>query len=248
MYRWHQRHENMEGDMHPYVYVIQTSTDDGATWKNITADTDTEGYTDPGKLASDILDSRYRDALEGEGTQPVPLIQVHVYSGPAISAPAIATSTIGSDRQWKETGRLLTEIAAELRDFEDEKKKAEAQILSTQTAIGNARARLENVTQSAARMGMPQVDIAHATGRSREWVRKVSGVAQESTEGQKAALKEAIRAAGGTWNTRRAATALTEVGHLVTDKRTRQILRDLAATGIITKTDPSTATYRYTEQ
>lgn len=233
--------------MRPYIYAVLTSND-GYTWTTATTDVDADGYTDPGKLASDTLDSRYRDALLAATVQPIPLLAVHVYDGPAITAPAIATSTIGEDRQWKATGQLLTEITADLQHWEDQKKAAEAEILVAQTAIGNARARLESVTRSAVRMSMPQIDIAHATGRSREWVRKIGNLPQESEEGQRAALEKAITSAGGTWNTRRAATALAEAGHTVTDKRARQILRDLAAADIIAKTDPSTATYTTTEQ
>ncbi|MEU6016953.1 hypothetical protein ABZ826_23750 [Streptomyces sp. NPDC047515] len=238
----------MEGIMHPYIYAVLTSADGGATWATVTTDQDTEGYTNPAKLASDTLDSHYRDALLAPTIQPVPLLAVHVYDGPAITAPAIAAATIGEDGQWQATGRLLAEIAADLRHFEDEKKALDAQLLSTQTAIGNARTRLENVTRSAVRMGMPQIDIAHAAGRSREWVRKTGNLPQESEQGQKEALQKAVKAAAGTWNTRRAANALAEAGHMVTDKRARQLLRDLAAAEVIAKTDPNTATYRTTEQ
>ncbi|MGF1344994.1 hypothetical protein ACQSMD_33665 [Streptomyces flavovirens] len=229
-----------------YIYAVLTSTDGGATWTTVATVTDAEGYTNPAKLASDVLDSRYRDALLAPTVQAVPLLAVHVFDGPVISAPAIATAGIGENRQWKETGRLLSEIAADLRRFEDEKKAAEAQLLSAQTAIGNARARLEGVTQAAVRMGMPQIDIARAAERSREWVRKIGNLPQETGEGQKTALQRAIEAAGGTWTTRRAVNVLSETGHPVTDKRARQLLRDLATAKVIAKTDPSTATYRLT--
>jgi hypothetical protein len=237
----------MEGNMHPYIYAVLTSTD-GYAWTTVTTEVDTDNYTDPRKLASDTLDSRYRDALLAPTVQPIPLLAVHVYDGPTITAPAIATATIGEEHQWKATGRLLTEIAATLQGFENEKKDLEAQLLSTQTAIGNSRDRLESVTRSAVRMGMPQIDIAYAAGRSREWVRKIGNIPQESEEGQRGALEKAITATGGTWNTRRAATALAEAGHTVTDKRARQLLRDLAAANIIAKTDPNTATYTTIEQ
>lgn len=85
---------------------------------------------------------------------------MHVYNGPTITVPAIATSTIGEDRQWKETGRLLAEIGADLKHYEDKKEAVDAQLLSVQTAIGNARSRLESVTRSAVRMSMPQIDTA----------------------------------------------------------------------------------------
>jgi hypothetical protein len=60
---------------------------------------------------------------------------------------------------------------------------------------------------------------------------------------QAAALERAVRAQGGTWDTRRAVTALSDVGHEAGDKRARQILRDLAASGLLVKTDPDHAVY-----
>ncbi|WP_331763230.1 hypothetical protein OG571_47710 (plasmid) [Streptomyces sp. NBC_01369] len=66
---------------------------------------------------------------------------------------------------------------------------------------------------------------------------------------QKKALEEAVRRhPGQEVDTRRAVAYLEEAGHPVTDKRARQLLRDLAAAEVITKTDPSTATYRTAEQ
>lgn len=233
--------------MHPYIYAVLVSVDGGATWNATVTGEDADGYTDPAKLASDTLDSHYRDALLAPGIKPVPLISVHVYNGPAITAPAIAIASIGEDRQWQATGNLLSEIAADLRSFEEEKKTLDAKLLGTQTAIGNARSRLENVTRSAIQMGMPQIDIAHATGRSREWVRKTGNLPEVSERGQRDVLLKAIKSEGGTWNTRRAANALSAAGEMVTDKRARQLLRDLAAAGVITKSDPNTATYRTTE-
>jgi hypothetical protein len=234
--------------MHPYIYAVLVSSTGGATWDTKVTGEDTDGYTDPAKLASDTLDTHYREALLAPTIQPVPLISVHVYSGPTISAPAIAIATIGEDRQWQATGRLLSEIAADLRSFEEEKKALDAKLIGTQTAIGNARARLENVARSAVQMGMPQIDIAHAAGRSREWVRKTGNLPEVSEKGERDALLKAINSDGGTWNTRRVANALSAAGEMVTDKRARQLLRDLAAAGVITKSDPNTATYRTTEQ
>lgn len=60
---------------------------------------------------------------------------------------------------------------------------------------------------------------------------------------QAAALEEAVRAQGGTWDTRRAVTALDDAGHKAGDKRVRQILRDLAASGLLVKTDSDRAVY-----
>ncbi|MFB7739826.1 hypothetical protein ACFC08_36935 [Streptomyces sp. NPDC056112] len=60
---------------------------------------------------------------------------------------------------------------------------------------------------------------------------------------QVAALEKAVQAQGGTWDTRRAVTALSDAGHEASDKRARQILRDLAASGLLVKTDPDRAVY-----
>jgi hypothetical protein len=67
------------------------------------------------------------------------------------------------------------------------------------------------------------------------------------------ALEKSIRALGGTWDTRRAVTALRDAGHGAGDqrqqeKRAREALRGLAIAGVIVKTDPGSATYRYNEQ
>lgn len=66
-------------------------------------------------------------------------------------------------------------------------------------------------------------------------------------------LAKAIRALGGTWDTSRAVTALQDAGRGSGDsrqqgKRARQALRDIAATGLIVKTAPDSATYRLVEQ
>ncbi|MFC9459998.1 hypothetical protein ACFWN5_32625 [Streptomyces sp. NPDC058430] len=63
------------------------------------------------------------------------------------------------------------------------------------------------------------------------------------------ALEKSIRAVGGTWDTARALTALNDAGfgdgdRRQQEKRARQALRDVAATGLIVKTDPDSATYR----
>lgn len=60
---------------------------------------------------------------------------------------------------------------------------------------------------------------------------------------QASALGKAVRAQGGTWGTLRAVTALGDAGHEASDKRARQILRDLAASGLLVKTDPDRAVY-----
>jgi hypothetical protein len=62
---------------------------------------------------------------------------------------------------------------------------------------------------------------------------------------QVGALESAVRQdCGGTWDTRRAVSALAEAGHEATDKRARQILRDLAVAGLLVKIDPGRAAYR----
>lgn len=65
---------------------------------------------------------------------------------------------------------------------------------------------------------------------------------------QTAALESAVREHRGVWDTRRSVSTLAEAGHDVTDKRARQILRDLAAAGLLKKTDPDRAIYDTTEQ
>ncbi|MBG7696572.1 hypothetical protein HCJ76_00225 [Streptomyces sp. MC1] len=61
-------------------------------------------------------------------------------------------------------------------------------------------------------------------------------------------LERSIRTLGDIWDTTRAVTTLRAAGHEVTDKRARQVLRDIAATGLIVKTDPVRAVYRTIEQ
>ncbi|MCY0954121.1 hypothetical protein [Streptomyces sp. H27-S2] len=157
-----------------FVFTIQTSTDKGRTWLVDGTAADERGYASPEQLASDVLDATYRSLLEGTGSAPVPLVQVQVYSGSVTGIP-LATSSIGTDRQWEATHDLLAEISADIKRFEEEKKQAEQQAASAHTAIGNAKQRLESVTKSAIRMKMPQVDIAHGANRSREWVRRIQG-------------------------------------------------------------------------
>lgn len=158
-----------------YSYTVQTSHDRGATWNTgpvIVADPE-EVRAGAQELAADTLDATYRTYLDGDGRDPVPLIQVFVWDRPTPAGPPTATSATGIDHQWSVTGELLAEIAADIRHLEDEKKAAEAKAAEAQRAIGNAKARLENVTRSALAMKMPQVEIAHRTGRSREWVRRL---------------------------------------------------------------------------
>ncbi|MFJ3278508.1 hypothetical protein [Streptomyces halstedii] len=62
-------------------------------------------------------------------------------------------------------------------------------------------------------------------------------------------LERAIRALGGTWDTRRSVTALRDTGLgdgelRAQEKSARQALRDLKAAGVIVKVDPNSATYR----
>jgi hypothetical protein len=158
----------------PFVFTVQTSTDKGRTWRVDFTAADEEDYSSADRLAADVLDTTYRTLLEGTGDAPVPLVQVQVYNG-AVTGAALATSSIGTDRQWEATHQLLNEISTDIKRFEEEKKQAEEEAASAQRAISNAKQRLENVTRSAIRMNMPQVDIAHGAGRSREWVRRIQG-------------------------------------------------------------------------
>ncbi|MBL3671095.1 hypothetical protein JL475_35210 [Streptomyces sp. M2CJ-2] len=65
---------------------------------------------------------------------------------------------------------------------------------------------------------------------------------------QAASQEEAVRRVGDTWDTRRSVAALAEAGHEATDKRARQILRYLAAVGLLVKTEPGQAVYSAVEQ
>jgi hypothetical protein len=57
-------------------------------------------------------------------------------------------------------------------------------------------------------------------------------------------LTAAITTHGGTWDPARAVTALREADRIVDPKRVRAVLRRIAATGLIVKTDPDRAIYR----
>ncbi|MER5853203.1 hypothetical protein ABT126_41265 [Streptomyces sp. NPDC002012] len=63
---------------------------------------------------------------------------------------------------------------------------------------------------------------------------------------QKDCLAEAITAEGGEWGAQRSVATLHEVGHTIDEKRARQILRDLAADGVIDRADADRAIYRPT--
>lgn len=63
---------------------------------------------------------------------------------------------------------------------------------------------------------------------------------------QTATLEKGIRHLGGKWTAGRAVTLLYGAGYTVTEKRARQILRDLAAAGLLEKT--GLATYRTNEK
>ncbi|MEV0012878.1 hypothetical protein [Streptomyces sp. NPDC047973] len=163
---------------------MQTSRDQGATWRTSslhnTAGTEFlrpgADELDAAELASDVLDTTYRAYLNGDdGTEAIPLIQVLVWEGSEPHGVPAATSSTGTDRQWQATGDLIAEIAGDIRSFEAEKKEHEAKAASAQLAITNAKDRLARVVNSAARMQMPQVTIAHRAGRSREWVRQTVG-------------------------------------------------------------------------
>ncbi|MEU2738922.1 hypothetical protein ABZ656_27025 [Streptomyces sp. NPDC007095] len=70
---------------------------------------------------------------------------------------------------------------------------------------------------------------------------------------QRQALEQSIRSLGGAWDTWRAVTALRDAGYgsgerRQQEKRARQVLRDIAETGLIVKADPGSATYRVVER
>ncbi|WP_331754028.1 MULTISPECIES: hypothetical protein [unclassified Streptomyces] len=57
-------------------------------------------------------------------------------------------------------------------------------------------------------------------------------------------LAEAITDEGGEWDAQRSVAALHEIGLAVDEKRARQILRDLAADGVLQHLDTDRAVYR----
>jgi hypothetical protein len=61
---------------------------------------------------------------------------------------------------------------------------------------------------------------------------------------QKDCLAEEISSEGGEWDAQRAVAALHEIGHTIDEKRARQILRDLAAEGLVQRVDADRAVYR----
>lgn len=167
--------------MRTLCFTVQTSRDQGKTWRPSTVHRSAGAEflrpdaadLDAAEVAADVLDSVYRAYLNhDDGTEPMPLYQVMVWEGAEPHGVPAATSAIGTDSQWQATGDLIAEIAEDIRRFEQEKKEAEAKAVSAQAAITNAKNRLASVVNSAARMQMPQVAIAHRAGRSREWVRQ----------------------------------------------------------------------------
>ncbi|MEE1829433.1 hypothetical protein [Streptomyces sp. SP17KL33] len=61
---------------------------------------------------------------------------------------------------------------------------------------------------------------------------------------QRVSLEKAIRALRGLWDTQRALTALRDAGHEPEEKHTRQILRDLASSGLLVKVQDRPVRYR----
>ncbi|MFI6370402.1 hypothetical protein [Streptomyces sp. NPDC050546] len=59
----------------------------------------------------------------------------------------------------------------------------------------------------------------------------------EPATSQRADLEKAVRTYGGHWDTERGLRALRDAGHDPQDKHTRQILRDLAREGLLTKVE-----------
>ncbi|MFC8423444.1 hypothetical protein ACFUN7_21670 [Streptomyces sp. NPDC057236] len=64
---------------------------------------------------------------------------------------------------------------------------------------------------------------------------------------QRADLEKAVRTYGGHWDTERGLRALRDAGHDPQDKRTRQILRDLASEGLLVKVEDRPVRYRVAE-
>ncbi|MFJ8746025.1 hypothetical protein ACIRL2_42550 [Embleya sp. NPDC127516] len=64
---------------------------------------------------------------------------------------------------------------------------------------------------------------------------------------QRAILEQTIEKEGGNWTPARTVEVLAAAGHIVTPKRARQLLRDIADSGLIAKADPERAVYRITE-
>ncbi|WP_344364082.1 hypothetical protein [Streptomyces gobitricini] len=61
---------------------------------------------------------------------------------------------------------------------------------------------------------------------------------------QRVSLEKVIRALRGPWDTQRAITALRDAGHEPEEKHTRQILRDLASSGLLVKVQGRPVQYR----
>ncbi|MFE2279553.1 hypothetical protein ACFXAE_20415 [Streptomyces sp. NPDC059454] len=57
----------------------------------------------------------------------------------------------------------------------------------------------------------------------------------EPDSSRRADLEKAVRTYGGHWDTERGLRALRDAGHGPQEKRTRQILRDLASEGLLVK-------------
>ncbi|MFI1869195.1 hypothetical protein [Streptomyces jumonjinensis] len=69
-------------------------------------------------------------------------------------------------------------------------------------------------------------------------------IGQDASCQPKDCLSEAITGEGGEWNAQCSVAALHEIGHTVDEKRTRQILHNLAADGILRRLDTDRAGYR----
>ncbi|MEV5150015.1 hypothetical protein [Streptomyces sp. NPDC052727] len=60
---------------------------------------------------------------------------------------------------------------------------------------------------------------------------------------QRATLQRIIEKERGTWTPQRTVQSLSAAGHNVTPKRARALLRSIAETGLLVKSDPDSATY-----
>ncbi|GLW54689.1 hypothetical protein [Kitasatospora phosalacinea] len=225
-----------------YAYTLRVTLDSGATWKDHAADPYGVRETDAtaAQLASDLLNEAFEVRLKMDGSEPLGELQCCVWDGPRAQGAPAAVAASGTDLQWKALERTLSEVANDIARFEEEKRKADQAAASAQTAILNARRRLENLALAGLRSSMPQVMIAHGARRSREWVRRIE---DDGTGSMADDLRAAVLEQRGTWNARRAVEALAAAGHDTDDKGARAVLRKLAADRTIIKTHPTSAIY-----
>ncbi|GAA2126369.1 hypothetical protein GCM10009759_78740 [Kitasatospora saccharophila] len=225
-----------------HAYTIQVTLDAGTTWQNHAADPCGIQETDAtaARLASDLLNEAFEVRLKMDGTEPLGELRCCVWDGPHAQGAPAAVASSGTDLQWEALERTLSEVADDLAHFEEEKRQADQAAASAQTAILNARRRLENLALAGLRSNMPQVMIAHGARRSREWVRRLQ---DDGTVSMADDLRAAVLEQGGTWNAKRAVDALAAAGHDTDEKGARAVLRKLAADRTTIKVHPTSAIY-----